>query len=98
MFNDVVLDDPELDAQVPASVPPGPGQRHPPAPLLHLQDLRLQRVCLHWRHGLPEREGHTAQDRPQPLRQGLQRDRGLKKRSQVSLKLLLINIKSGSKV
>ena len=37
-----IADDPELDAQVPAAVPPGQGQRHPPAALLHLQDLRLQ--------------------------------------------------------
>ena len=39
---DVIADDPELDAQVPAEVPPGQGQRHPSAPLLHIQDLRLQ--------------------------------------------------------
>ena len=43
-FDELILvaDDPELDAQVPAEVPPGEGQRHPSAPLLHLQDLRLQ--------------------------------------------------------
>ena len=35
-------DDPELDAQVPATVPPGEGDRHHAASLLHLQDLRLQ--------------------------------------------------------
>ena len=37
-----IADDPELYAQVPAEVPPGEGQRHPSAPLLHIQDLRLQ--------------------------------------------------------
>ena len=42
--NPPIADDPELDAQVPAPVPPGEGQRHPPAPLLHLQDLCLQGI------------------------------------------------------
>ena len=43
-FDELILvaDDPELDAQVPAEVPPGESQRHPSAPLLHIQDLRLQ--------------------------------------------------------
>ena len=43
-FDELILvaDDPELNAQVPAKVPPGEGQRHPSAPLLHIQDLRLQ--------------------------------------------------------
>ena len=43
-FDELILvaDDPELDAQVPAEVPPGEGHRHHAAPLLHLQDLRLQ--------------------------------------------------------
>ena len=40
--NPPVSDDPELDAQVPAPVPPGEGERHPSASLLHLQDIRLQ--------------------------------------------------------
>ena len=39
---DMIADNPELDAQVPAEVPPGEGQRHPSTSLLHLQDLRLQ--------------------------------------------------------
>ena len=65
-------DDPELDAQVPAEVPPGARQRHPPAALLHLPHLRLQGVRLYCGHRLPEREGHPAEDRPQPLRQGVQ--------------------------
>ena len=69
----ICLDDPELDAQVPAPVPPGAGQRHPPAALLHLQNLRLQGVQLHRGDRLPEREGYPAQDRPQSLCQGLQR-------------------------
>ena len=64
-------DDPELDAQVPASVPPGPGQRHPPAPLLHLQDLRVQGVPVHRSHSISKRESDAAEDRPQPLRQGV---------------------------
>ena len=34
-----LLDNLELDAQVPAEVPPGEGQRHPAAPLLYLQNL-----------------------------------------------------------
>ena len=50
-------DNPKLYAQVPAPVPPGAGQRHHAAGLLHLQDLRLQGVRLHRGHGLPEREG-----------------------------------------
>ena len=43
-FDELILvaDDPELDAQVPAEVPPGEGDRHHAAPLLHLQDIRLQ--------------------------------------------------------
>ena len=44
----------ELNAQVPASVPPGESQRHPPAALLHLQDLRLQGVSVHSCDGLSE--------------------------------------------
>ena len=32
----------QLDAQVPATLSPGQSQRHPPTPLLHLQDLRFQ--------------------------------------------------------
>ena len=42
LFERPLPGDSELDAQVPAAVPPGQGQRHPPAALLHLQDLRLQ--------------------------------------------------------
>lgn len=53
-------DDPELDAQVPAAVPPGARQRHPQAALLHLQDVRLQGDRVHRRHGIPEREGEKA--------------------------------------
>ena len=44
----------ELNAQVPASVPPGESQRHPPAALLHLQDVRLQRDPVHSGDGLSE--------------------------------------------
>ena len=44
----------ELNAQVPASVPPGESQRHPPAALLHLQDLRIQGVPVHCCDGLSE--------------------------------------------
>ena len=56
------LDDPELDAQVPAPVPPGAGQRHHAAALLHLQNLCFQGVRLHCGHRLSKREGHPAQD------------------------------------
>ena len=45
-------DHPELDAQVPATVPPGEGERHPSASLLHLQDLRLQGDPHHYVGGL----------------------------------------------
>ena len=55
-------DDPELDAQVPAPVPPCAGQRHSPAALLHLQNLRLQRMSVHRRDRLPERESDSTQD------------------------------------
>lgn len=48
----LIADHPELHAQVSAQVPLGPRQRHPPAALLHLQDVRLQRVPVHWRDGL----------------------------------------------
>ena len=44
----------ELNAQVPASVPPGESQRHPPAALLHLQILYLQGVSVHSCDGLSE--------------------------------------------
>lgn len=47
-------DDPQLDAQVPAPVPPGAGQRHPEVALLHLQDLRLQGDGVHCGHRLSE--------------------------------------------
>ena len=41
-----IADDPELYAQVPAEVPPGEGDRYHAAPLLHIQDLRLQGTYL----------------------------------------------------
>ena len=53
-------DHPQLDAQVPAAVPPGAGQRHHEAALLDLQDLRLQGDRVHRSHRLPERENHSA--------------------------------------
>lgn len=37
----VAPDHPELHAQVPAQVPHSAGQRHPEAPVQHLQDLRV---------------------------------------------------------
>ena len=50
-------DDPELDAQVPAEVSPGEGQRHLEAALLHVPDLRVQGDRVHRGHGVPERKG-----------------------------------------
>lgn len=50
-------DDSQLDAQVPAEVPPGPRQRYPQAALLHLQDVRLQGNRVYCRHRIPERKG-----------------------------------------
>jgi hypothetical protein len=44
----------EFDAQVPAPLSPGQGQRHPAAALLHLQDVRLQGDLLRGRHGIPK--------------------------------------------
>lgn len=41
LFEVCHADDPELDAQVPAAVPPRARQRHPQAALLHLPHLRL---------------------------------------------------------
>lgn len=55
----VGADHPELHAQVPAQVPHSAGQRHPEAPLQHLQDLRVpgDRVC--GRDCVSERQGET---------------------------------------
>ena len=72
-------DDPELDAQVPAPVPPGASQRHHAAALLHLPHLRLQGVPVHRGHRLPEREDHPAQDRPQSFCKGISGHRGQQK-------------------
>lgn len=53
----VVSDDIELDAQVPAEVSPGAGQRHPEASLLDLQELRFQGNGVYRGDRLSEREG-----------------------------------------
>lgn len=52
-------DDPELNAQVSATVPLGARQRHPQAALFHLQDLRLQGDGVHSSHSIPERKGNV---------------------------------------
>ena len=53
----VVSDDIELDAQVPAEVSPGAGQRHLEASLLHVQELRFQGDGIYRGDRLSEREG-----------------------------------------
>lgn len=53
----VVSDDIELDAQVPAEVSSGAGQRHPEASLLDLQELRFQGNGVYRGDRLSEREG-----------------------------------------
>ena len=67
-------DNTQLNAQVPAAVSPGAGERHRPAAVRHLQDVRVQGDAVHRRHRLPEREDNPTQDRPQPLRQRLPGD------------------------
>lgn len=54
LFKVCHADDPELDAQVPAAVPPGAGERHPQAALLHLPHVRVQGDGVHRGHRLPE--------------------------------------------
>ena len=63
-------------AQLPPQVraPPARGQGELPHTEEDHPDLQLPRDTVHRRDGLPEREDHTAQDRPQPLRQGFPRD------------------------
>lgn len=52
-------DNPELHAQVPAQVPHSAGQRHPEAPLQHLQDLRLPGDRVRGRDSVSERQGES---------------------------------------
>ena len=47
-------DNPEFNAQIPASVPSCESQRHSPASLLHLQNLCLQRISVYCRDSLSE--------------------------------------------
>lgn len=53
-------DDPELHAQVPAQVPHSAGQRHPEAPLQHLQDVRVPRDRVRGCDSISERQGESA--------------------------------------
>lgn len=48
----VKADDIEFDAQVPAAISSGAGQRHPQAALQHVSHLCLQGDGIHRRHGL----------------------------------------------
>lgn len=52
----LLADHPELDAQVPAEVPLGQGERHTEAALLNVSDLCLQGDGVHRCHGVPERK------------------------------------------
>lgn len=54
MFEVYYADDTELNAQVPAAVPPGAGERYPEAAVFHLQDVRLQGDRVHRGHSLSE--------------------------------------------
>lgn len=57
VFALIGADHPELHAQVPAQVPHSAGQRHPEAPLQHLQDLRLPGDRVRGCDSLSERQG-----------------------------------------
>lgn len=52
-------DHPELNAQVPAQVPHSAGQRHPEAPLQHLQDLRLPGDRVRGCDSISKRQGES---------------------------------------
>lgn len=52
-------DNPELHAQVPAPVPHSAGQRHPEAPLQHLQDLRVPGDRVRGCDSVSERQGES---------------------------------------
>lgn len=55
----VFADDLELDAQIPAPVPPGEGQQPAEAAAQHLQDLHLHRDPVHGGDSLSERAGES---------------------------------------
>lgn len=72
-----VTDNPELDAPLPAAVPRGGGSVA--AGLLagpahrELQDVLVRGDAFHRSHGVPEPPDHPAEDREQPVREGLPR-------------------------
>ena len=55
-------DNPEFNAQIPASVPSCESQRHHAAAVLDLQVLRVQGVSVHRGDGLSERESDSAEN------------------------------------
>lgn len=65
-------DHPELNAQIPAQVPLGACQWYLAIALLDFQNLRFQWNKLHCCNSISKWENHSAQNRSQSLRQGLQ--------------------------
>ena len=81
---DLLSDDSELNAQIPAAIPPGSSERHFEAPLRELQDLRVPRDRVHRRDSIPERKDHAVEDRQQPVRERFSRHGSRQAREEVS--------------
>ena len=65
----------DLDAQIRRQGPRGASQRPHRAPVRALQHLRLPGNDVPGRDGVPERQDHAAQDRQQPVCQGIPGER-----------------------